>query len=74
MLQKRFDIVAVRYFGGPLYDLILNRILHRLDQANEKDVMLIKTIMQCEQILIKNGILKNQYAMIIGEKRKSHGE
>jgi SAM-dependent methyltransferase len=74
MLQKRFDIVAVRYFGGPLYDLILNRILYRLDQTNEKDVMLIKTIMQCEQILIKNGILRNQYAMIIGKKRKSHGE
>jgi lipopolysaccharide transport system ATP-binding protein len=74
MLQKRFDIVAVRYFGGPLYELILNRILYRLDQTNEKDVMLIKTIMQCEQILIKNGILRNQYAMIIGKKRKSHGE
>ena len=73
-LERLFDIIAVRYFGGPLYDLILNRILHRLDQTNEKDVMLIKTIMQCEQILIKKGILKNQYAMIIGKKRKSHGE
>ena len=72
-LERVFDIIAVRYFGGPLYDLILNRILHRLDQTNEKDVMLIKTIMQCEQILIKNGILENHYAMIIGKKRRSHG-
>ena len=72
-LERLFDIIAVRYFGGPLYDLILNRILHRLDQTNEKDVMLIKTIMQCEQILIKNGILENHYAMIIGKKRRSHG-
>jgi len=69
MLQKMFDSVAVKYFGGPLYDLILSKILHRVDQENEKDVILIKTIMQCEQILIKKGILKNQYAMIIGKKR-----
>jgi len=73
MLQKRFDIVAVRYFGGPLYNLLLNKILQRLDQENGKDAMLMKTIMQCEQVLIKNGILENQYAMIIGKKRKSYG-
>ena len=74
LLQKLFDSVAVKYFGGPLYDLILNKILHRFVQENEKDVMLIKTIMQCEQILIGKGILENHYAMIIGKKRKSHGE
>jgi homopolymeric O-antigen transport system ATP-binding protein len=73
-LQELFDIVAIRYFGGPLYDLIINRILHRLDQRNEKDVMLLKTIMQCEQILIKKGIFENHYAVIIGKKRKSYGE
>ncbi len=71
-LKKLFDIVAVTYFGGALYDLVLDKILHRLDQANEKDIMLIKTVMQCEQILIKHGILENHYAMIIG-KKKLHG-
>jgi len=74
MLQKMFDSVAVKYFGGPLYDLILNKILQRVDQENEKDVMLVKTIMQCEQILIKKGILENHYAMIMGKKRVTHIE
>lgn len=74
LLQKLFDSVAVKYFGGPLYDLILNKILHRFVQENEKDVMLIKTIMQCEQILIGKGILENHYAMIIGKKRVTHIE
>jgi len=74
LLQKLFDSVAVKYFGGPLYDLILNKILRRVDQENEKDVMLIKTIMQCEQILIGKGILENHYAMIIGKKRVTHIE
>lgn len=71
-LQNLFDIVTIRHFGGPLYDLVLDRILHQLDQAHEKDVMIIKTIMHCEQILLKNDILKNYYAMIIGRKT-AHG-
>ena len=69
MLQKVFDIVDVRYFGGPFYELLLNRILHRLDQRNEKDVRLISTIIQCEQILIKEKIFQNAYAMIIAKKK-----
>ena len=69
MLQKVFDIVDVRYFGGPFYELVLNRILHRLDQRNEKDVGLIRTIIQCEQIFIKGKILQNAYAMIIAKKK-----
>lgn len=71
LLAELFDIVAIRYFGGPLYDLVLNRILQRVDEENEKDVMLMKTIIQCEQVLLKNGILKDCYALIIGKKRKS---
>jgi lipopolysaccharide transport system ATP-binding protein len=72
LLGKLFDVVAVRYFGGPLYDLILNRVLNRLDQTHEKDVVLLKTIMQCERVLIQNGILESCYAMIIAKKRSSH--
>jgi SAM-dependent methyltransferase len=68
MLQELFDILDVRYFGGPFYDLLLNKMLHRLDQENEKDVILIKTIIQYEQILIKENILENAYAMIIAKK------
>ncbi len=71
-LQKFFDIVAIRYFGGPFFDLVLDKVLNRMDQTEEKDVIFIKTIVQYEQVLIQNGVLDNYYAMIIGKRRKAH--
>ena len=72
-LKELFDIVGIRYFGGALHELVLNKILCALDQTNKTDVKLIQAIMQCEQILIENEVLNNHYAMIIGRKRISHG-
>jgi lipopolysaccharide transport system ATP-binding protein len=69
MLERFFDIVTIRYFGGPLYDLVLNKILERFDPASERDSALIRTVIQCEQILIKENILENNYALIIAKKR-----
>jgi lipopolysaccharide transport system ATP-binding protein len=71
-LHKFFDIVAIRYFGGPFFDLVLDKVLNRMDQTEEKDVIFIKTIVQYEQVLIQNGVLDNYYAMIIGKRRKGH--
>jgi len=68
-LTRCFDILAIRYFAGPLHDLVLGKVLDRYDTENEKDMILIKTILQCENILINQGILKNHYAMIIAKKR-----
>jgi len=70
-LNRCFEILAIRYFAGPLHDLVLGKILDRFDPENEKDVMLIETILQCEKILINQGILKDYYAMIIAKKRSS---
>jgi lipopolysaccharide transport system ATP-binding protein len=68
-IKKYFDILSIRYFAGPLFDLVLNKILYRFDPANKKDSALIKTIIQCEQILIRENILKNNYAVIIAKKK-----
>jgi len=72
-IGRYFDINAICYFGGPFYDLILNRILPGLDQSNEKDAALIRTVIQCEQVLIREKILDNAYAMIIARKRPHRG-
>jgi lipopolysaccharide transport system ATP-binding protein len=67
--KKFFDILSVRYFAGPLHDIVLNKILNRVDQSDEKDIALMRTIIQCERIMVKKGILHDVYAMIIGRKR-----
>jgi lipopolysaccharide transport system ATP-binding protein len=68
-IEKLFNIVAIRYFGGPLYDLLLNNILNNFDINEKKGTEIIKLIIQLEQILIKEGILENNYALIIAKKR-----
>jgi lipopolysaccharide transport system ATP-binding protein len=69
MLERFFDIVTIRYFGGPLYDLLLNKILKSFDPYDKKDSILIKTVIQVENILINEGVLENNYAMIIAKKK-----
>lgn len=68
-LGRLFDIVDIRYFGGPFYDLVLNKIIDGLDPISEQDAALIRVIIQCEQILIKENILENDYAMIVAKKK-----
>ncbi|MBE0425224.1 MAG: ABC transporter ATP-binding protein [Nitrospirae bacterium] len=68
LIRKFFEIVTIKYFGSPLYNLIFNKILYRFDPADSKDSVMINTIMQVEQVLIKNGLLKNTHALIIARK------
>jgi lipopolysaccharide transport system ATP-binding protein len=71
MLERFFDISTIRYFGGPLYSLIIDKILDRFDPNDKKDSALLRAIIQLEQILIKQGVLENNYALIIARKRSS---
>lgn len=69
VFEKYFDVLAIRYLGGPLHGLLLDKIIGEIDPANKKDVALIRSILQFEQVLIKEGIFDNNYAMIIARKK-----
>jgi len=69
LFKRFFDITTIRYFGGPLYALLLDKILGTLDMNDKKDIEIIKLIVQFEQVLIKEGMLENNYALIIAKKR-----
>lgn len=65
VIGKYFKIIDTRFVGGPFYDLILNKIAN-VDMA-EKEA-LVRTIITLEQIMIKEGILKGRYGLIIARK------
>ncbi len=71
MIGKHFDVLSIRYIGGPLFDLLLDRVIESLDPDDKKDSALIRTIIRFEQALIGEGVLGNNYAVIIAKKR--HG-
>ena len=73
-LKQNLNILDVRYFAGPLLDLVVDRILEgdsAKGGADSPGMELVRNIIQLEQVLIKGRILENQYAMVIAEKRSS---
>lgn len=68
-LGRVFDVAEVRYFGGPLFDLVLNRILEKFGSDNEKDAALIKTIMNFERVLMNEGVIGKNYALVLARKK-----
>jgi|SRR4030042_2420290 hypothetical protein len=69
LLESFFDIVTVRYFGSPLYNLVINKVMDSLDINDPKNAAILKLIIQTEQVMVKKGILENNYALIIARKR-----
>lgn len=67
-LKELFDVAAVKYFGGPFLELFFNRVIRYLDVSDKSHIMLIHAIIKFEQVLIKEGILDNNYAMIVANK------
>lgn len=65
VIKRNFDIIQMRFFGGPLYDLVLNKIIN---SDMEKDA-LIKSVIALEQIMLKEGILKGRYGLILARKK-----
>lgn len=70
VIRRYFKIMDIRFFGGPFYDLILNKIANMEIAGREA---LIKTIITIEQIMLKEGVLKGRYGLIVA-KKGSHNE
>jgi len=69
VVERCFSIEAIRYFGGPIYHMLFNEIVGNFDPTDEKDTALIRLILLFEQTLIEEGILDNDYALIIARKK-----
>lgn len=69
LIKKYFDIITIRYLGGPLHDLLFDKIVDRLNPKDGKDLALIKSILQFQEVQIEKGIFKHTYALIIAQKR-----
>jgi lipopolysaccharide transport system ATP-binding protein len=66
-LRPFFDIIDTRYFGSILYDHILEKLIN--EEGFDKEI-LIKLIISLEQILLKKGILRGIYGIVIARKKK----
>ncbi len=70
VLERFFKIKMIKYFGGPIFNPLFNRIVGNFDHEDERDVSLIRMILLLEEILIREKVLESDYAVIIAEKRQ----
>jgi hypothetical protein len=73
-IREYFDITDVRYFAGPLLDMVVDRFLKGdipEDRSDSPEMKAVKGIMELERTLIKGGVLGNKYAMVIAERRRA---
>jgi lipopolysaccharide transport system ATP-binding protein len=71
-IRKRFDNVDIRYFGGPLLDMVVGRILERdiaEDEADSPEMQSVKSVIRLEKVLIREKVLGSRYAMVVAEKK-----
>jgi lipopolysaccharide transport system ATP-binding protein len=68
-LSDFFDIDTIKYLGGSLFGPLFSHVSTGFEVIEKENSPLMKVILEFEQVLIKNGTLSNDYAMVIARKR-----
>ncbi|MDO9319463.1 MAG: class I SAM-dependent methyltransferase [Gammaproteobacteria bacterium] len=68
-LQKHFEIVDQKDFGGTLLQLVLEDIVGNFsDQKQDREIL--QSLFDAEQVLLKSGILSSDFTLIVARHRK----
>ena len=73
-VRKRFDIVERRDYGGTILHLLLEHIVHNFDPLDEKDVAIISLLARFEHLLIRLGVLENDFTALAARRKKDGSE
>jgi ubiquinone/menaquinone biosynthesis C-methylase UbiE len=73
LLEERFEVLARRDYGGTLLHLVLEHIVPNFDFADEKDVAAIRLMALLEELLIRHGVLDNDFTLMAVRKGAATG-
>lgn len=68
-LEKYFDLVEFRPYGGAIQHMLFSGIMGNFDEHNETDVALLNTIAIFEETLEKTGALGSEFAAIVARPK-----
>ncbi|HEY2934274.1 MAG TPA: class I SAM-dependent methyltransferase [Acidobacteriota bacterium] len=68
-IERRFRIIDRRDYGGAILHLLLEHIVHNFDEADEKDVAVIRLLGKFEEILGRHGVLRSDFTVMVMKKR-----
>ena len=63
-IERRFRVVERIDYGGTILHLLLEHIVHNFDPEAEKDVAVIRLLGRFEDLLIRNGVLPSDFAVM----------
>jgi hypothetical protein len=66
-----FDVIEKIEFGGTILHPLFHKIVGNFDINNEKDKAILDLIFMLEQVLLKEGIISSDFALLIGRKKTS---
>jgi 2-polyprenyl-3-methyl-5-hydroxy-6-metoxy-1,4-benzoquinol methylase len=69
LIEKRMNLVARRDYGGGILHPMLHDIVHNFDEAREEDRELLECLCGIEEILMKEGKLGTDFAVLVAERR-----
>jgi len=67
-LERRFEVVLSRDYGGTILHLVLEHIVHNFDRGEEKDVAAIRLLGLLEDLLIRHGVLESDFTLRVLRK------
>ncbi|MCD6293761.1 MAG: class I SAM-dependent methyltransferase [Deltaproteobacteria bacterium] len=68
-LQKHFNIIILKYFGGAIFHPLFDHIMSNFDPENDTEAALIRMILLLERVMTEEKILKDNYAIIVAERK-----
>ena len=68
-LHHRFQVVSRRNYGGTLLNPLLEHIVGNFAPEREEDVVILRLLMYIEAVLIREGCLKDNFALFVMKKK-----
>ncbi len=68
-VERRFDVVDRRQYGGAVLHLLLEHIVQNFDPTRPEDVIWMRALGEIEAILQENGVVASDFALIGARKR-----
>jgi ubiquinone/menaquinone biosynthesis C-methylase UbiE len=68
LLHRYFDVALYLPYGGTVLNLLLEHIVHNFDPGKPGDVELFRLLARTEDLLIRHGVLGNDFAVMAMRK------
>jgi hypothetical protein len=73
VLERSFDIVEFRPYGGAILTMLLTGITGNFDQNDETAVALLNILATLEETLEQHGVIESDFAAIVAKPSSGGG-